>query len=252
METIIMNPIKFKKRKIKFKKRGFKLKKIKLNKKYFKKGGKIKMKRKRSSKGKGILSQLFFKAPKVKRKVRKPRISLGGKTRPVFYEISKSTIKRSPFAKKHYKKITNPINFIKRNLNDVVSIMPDVVYAGAGYIGVGYVERLVKNTTGFTLPDNPVIRQIGKTLITIGVSTLANMWNKRAGKMVFLGGLLNVAQDIWNSYEIFKLIPIQVPSLPAPTSTKTLTSNVEESGQDTIISDSSFDTLITNSGEEII
>lgn len=258
METIIMNPIGKKKPKSKKKLK----KKMKKSSKKLKKGGK-KMAKKKSRKAKklGLSSKIakMISLPTKKKKAKSRKKSKssvssvfsGRRTRPVFYQIGKSTIKRSPKAKVRYATMLNPIKFIRKSLGNVVQSVPEVIYAGAGYIGIGYVGNLISSTTGFKFTDNPPVRQLTKLGITIGLSALAGMWNVKASKMVFLGGMLNVGQDVWSSYEIFKAIPISVPTLPASAPATTTPSVATEEGAGTLLNDKQIDTLITNSGEAI-
>lgn len=267
METVIMNytgkRMRRKKRKgSKMKRRRFKIRKLRHKRRTnpkIKKGGKstmAKRRKRRSGKKRFSLKRMLKMTGRRKRRSRRSKgmagITRSRRTRPVFYQIGKNVIKRSPKARHKYARVLNPLRFIQKNLGEMTSMLPDVVYTGAGYIGIGYVGQFITQTTGFKFMDNPMVRQLTKAGITIGLSTVANIWNKRAGKMVFLGGMLNVVQDVWNSYEVFKLVPINVPSLPAPASAPSESgASATETPASTII-DGSYDTLITNGGSPII
>lgn len=263
METVVINPYrvkrKFKKKKewdFDFMKKDFKKEKVKkeINKKEDKKKGGNIMKKKKTVK-KMVLKRTKNKIKKSVPKKIKSLIKIKGeRTRPVFYKINKNTIRRSPMARKKYEKVINPMKFITSSLNDIKEALPDVLYASAGYIGIGYVERFIQSKVSMLPMDNALIRQLTKVGLTIGLSSLAGMWNKKASKMVFLGGLLNIGQDIWTSYELNKLIPIQIEgNLTAGSSQSSQTSQSskssqtdEDEGTSSLISTSEIDSLITN------
>lgn len=167
-------------------------------------------KKKGASKKKRISgSSAFYKFSAGKLRLAHARKIKGTLVNPL---VSNPHKKRHKKGAKHMKKFwKNPVGMVKKSVDEVVSILPDTLWAGAGYISTNIVTNMIPFEE---VKYNPVMRIPTKIAASIVLSVVANMVNKSAGKYVLLGGMLNAVQDTIDTTNLHKFLPmIQSPHM---------------------------------------
>jgi len=140
---------------------------------------------------------------------------------PIISVKNPSRKKRS--VSKMKRKMKNPIKALGNSVKDVVSVLPDAMFSGVGYLGTNIVTNLIPVAM---IKANPMVRIPVKVAIALGLSVVANMVNKKAGQFVLIGGVLNAMQDTVDATNLSKMIPmlstgaVPTPQLNAPSTTE--------------------------------